>query len=85
MKLEALKKKLEMANYLVFLYTDQIHVGTNPTPIPNAPFGIYDGFCIVYLQGENYLVDYTRAQLPEEQEFSTESEVVYFIKKQFPL
>jgi hypothetical protein len=85
MKLEALKEKLEMANYLVFLYPDQIHVGRNPTIDALTGFRIYDSFCSVYLQGENYLVDYTRAQLPEEQEFYTESEVVDFIKKKFPL
>ena len=85
MKLEALKKKLEIANYFVLLYPDQIHVGTNPTIDTQLRFGVYDSFCRVYLQGENFVVDYTRAQLVEEEAFSTESEVVDFIKKKFPL
>jgi hypothetical protein len=87
MNLTSIKNKLENVGYVLIQSPEQLNVGTKLTPDPGlGPEGaVLDGFCTIKIVENEAIIGYFRGMFVVDNAFTSESDIVSFLKKEFPL
>jgi len=84
--LETIRAQLESLNFYTRIASGILIVGTDPQEIPEfSGGGVFKAFCSIEIRGEQFVVEYGQANLPQEKQFASGEEVIAFVEKMFPV
>jgi hypothetical protein len=86
MNINTIKTQLDRSGYYTQIYQDDIQVGKQPEEVPGVPeIKTFHCFCTVKIRENFIVVRYPVGNLSEEEDFTTVTKAVSYIKKAFPL
>jgi hypothetical protein len=83
--LETIKTQLDSSDYYTKISMNILIVGTDPISTQHPDIRTFTGFCSVEIRENKIVVDYGQSNQSEEEEFTSITKAVSFIKNKFPL